>query len=57
MDDELVTIDSIKDAFKAETFSDPAEQCKLYVRTFRSSFDQAEYNGLNPTCASMPAGS
>jgi hypothetical protein len=55
MDSGIVTINSIKAQLVAETgFNDDAEQCTLYVRTFREAFDETEYRALNRTCASLP---
>lgn len=54
MDDEVVTVASIKAELKQETgFADPADQCRLYVRTFRQHFDAQEYAALNPSCADI----
>ncbi len=56
MDDTVVTVAYIKEALKNDTgFSDPDTQCGIYVRTFRESFVQAEYEALNERCASIPS--
>lgn len=54
MADDMVTIDSIKQALLADTgFTDPEDQCKIYVRNLWNHFDQAEYESLNPSCANL----
>ena len=55
MDDKVVTVSAIKAELAADTgFSDPADQCAVYVRNFWQSFEQAEYEALNPECANLP---
>ena len=54
MTNDEVTIDSIKTELAADSgFTDPLDQCRVYVRNFRDTFDQAEYEGLNSQCANL----
>ena len=54
MDDQEVSIASIKAELAADDFDKPQEQCLIYARNFRDEhFDQAEYEALNPECAGI----
>ena len=53
MSDERVTRPGLATALAAENFPNVRDKCEVYVRNFRDSFDPAEYEALDPACASI----